>query len=240
MVLRKNNPGYFASWGWFMVRKRDNFIKLICVILFPAACLVIHTLLDCISPSSEETFADSYVIGYEQGARYGSWSSLDATDDLIFVVYTENGSCIDAYDNSGTFRFTLFFRDKSNGATTIRCDQNLLYVRAEGGTVYVFEEDRELACLSSEEAKNRGFSSTWFSHKDSKLETSGALIRRLDGEGNTIAAIPLPRKMTYGYVTGWMSKLIWLAIPVILIVRWLRENKRGIQNPGMEQTQNSR
>lgn len=210
------------------MRGKKKLFLLLAVLLFPFLCLGVHTLINRFLPDTEPEFTDSYAIGYEQGPRSISYTSVDATEDLIFFVYSGEGNLIDAYDNTGAFRFTLFFRDRENSGLSACCRDGLLYVRGNGGTIFAFDGDREVERMDAKEARERGVYVDLPSWRGkTNIAVRGNVICRLDDQGNTTMEVPLPGALSYDRSVKRRNGLLVLLIPVALVACWLCYKRAG-------------
>lgn len=99
------------------------------------------------------------------GQGNGNYSFWDATDSLVFFSYSEQTSQVDAYDYNGTYKYTISLAYRDRGSVSIRCQDNLLYIKSKYGNVFVFDEKEQINMFSSEDSKSNGYTETWFQQR---------------------------------------------------------------------------
>ena len=159
------------------------------------------------------------VVTYTEGTdSAGAISEYDATGDYIFFSYSERTAVVDAYDFDGNFAFRLHFENKENGALSIRCQDDLLYVSSKYDNVFVFDGDTLIRQMTYQEAREEGFKGSFFSERSKKVTQRWGRFYRLNEDGSLGSAIKLPHAVSvdyYKYVVPFvLIPVLWIGIAV--------------------------
>ena len=159
------------------------------------------------------------VVTYTEGTdSAGAISEYDATGDYIFFSYSERTAVVDAYDFDGNFAFRLHFENKENGALSIRCQDDLLYVSSKYHNVFVFDGDTLIRQMTYQEAREEGFKGSFFSERSKTVTQRWGRFYRLNEDGSLGSAIKLPVVVSvdyYKYVVPFvLIPVLWIGIAV--------------------------
>lgn len=141
---------------------------------------------------SEDT--QGFIVSYSQKnrARFGE---CDATSKYMFFSYGGGDTEIDVYDTSANFLYRLIFADSDNGVSSIRCDNDLLYLKLKNDSVFVLDGSTLIQKMSGLEAKNVGYTNEWFEGAKRSITVDSKYIYFLDTEGNHISQISKPENI---------------------------------------------
>ena len=125
---------------------------------------------------------------------------------------------MDAYDFDGNFAFRLRFENKENGALSIRCQDDLLYVSSKYHNVFVFDGDTLIRQMTYQEAREKGFKGSFFSERSKTVTQRWGRFYRLNEDGSLGSAIKLPVVVSvdyYKYVVPFvLIPVLWIGIAV--------------------------
>lgn len=178
------------------------------------------------SQRAEERNTELWFSTYEQGRRSGSFSSCDATTELIFFAYSEKTSLIDAYDNAGNFQFTLYFEDKPNGVLKIRCENELLYVSTKSNGIFVFDGSTEVQRMTHLEATESGYTNAWFDAIKTNLLIEDGYAYITDEFGDRQAQFKLSHTIRNGISYKILGKILMLILVSVIVVSLTLKDRR--------------
>lgn len=181
--------------------------------------------------ATEPTIQDEYVfiekpfVIYHIGDRQRS-SCFDATDSLVFFAYSEQHACVDAYTHDGVYQFTISLTYRDRGSVSIRCHDNLLYVQSKYGNVFIFDGDQLIDKITSENAKERGFTLSWFQERSIPIKIILNKIFRYSESGDIVSTISLPNDIF------WQVYMKYLVLIVVIMCMGFKymHRKRGLGN----------
>lgn len=166
--------------------------------------------------ATEPTIQDEYVftekpfVMYNIGDRQRS-SCFDATDSLVYFAYSEQYACVDAYTYDGVYQFTISLTYRDRGSVSIRCHDNLLYIQSRYGNVFIFDGDQLVDTIPSEDAKERGFTLSWFQERSTPIKIMFNKIYRYSETGDIVSTISLPT------VIFWQVYMKYLVLIVVIM-----------------------
>lgn len=154
---------------------------------------------------------NTWVICYQQGNRTSNFFQYDATDANLYFSYSKH-NCVDVYDRSGVFLYSIIFPERQNGGINVRCEDNRAYICSKDNVLYIFSGTGEEEQMDYDTAAEKGYDFFWFYNNKPQITVDGRWICWLDGTGSVIDRIPTPPtiKNTIPPPNGAMT-----AIPII-------------------------
>lgn len=105
------------------------------------------------SQYSQPSYGKSVVI--DSYVKFNNKPIAQIVDDgkNIYILADSHNGYVQVYNTSGDYRFTLSFaRQGLNGAFSIACKDDYLYVRDNGHNIYIFQSDQFVDYLEDEES----------------------------------------------------------------------------------------
>lgn len=131
-------------------------------------------------PKQETVLGEGWSITGVRGVRNSKVTMIEGTEELIYVTY-EKESCIDAYDLTGEFQYTIQLPDARNGLVAIDCRDGILIAESKNHVIYLFRGTELLECMDHDEATERKLNPVWGS-TDSDYRFTNTHVVRADGE----------------------------------------------------------
>ena len=163
-------------------RKMDK--KYIFLLLLLAVFLVVqitqpHDQIPAVSSGNAHVF-------YDQGRERNAITEVDATEDRIYVLFSQIG-VVETYDWNGVYQFSVavYCKPEGHGSCRIRCEGDRLYVQDQEDNVIVLEGDQILEKMESTEFPHPN---AWFHESDERVKQQGLQIT--DAEGHFIMDLP--------------------------------------------------
>lgn len=156
----------------------------------------------------------SPVVTTVQPIHSAGYSEVTATDQYFFFSYNQD-DCVDAYDNSGAYCFTILFPKASKGGFYLGSDGNKLFVTDKVHNCHVFEGSELMESVPSEKAREQGF--TWGNVQSRQAYTvtvTKERIEKVGADGIVAASAETP-----GFIRKFMPALtIPMIVPCVLMV----------------------
>ena len=144
---------------------------------------------EMVSEERQLANAENAIVSHNSEGK-GNYSFFDATDSYVYFSYSEQSAQVDAYNYLGEYQFTILLSYRENGSVTIRCHENRLYISSKYKNVFVFSDEQLLESYSEEEAKNKGYTSSWFQKRSIPIQMKFTRIHRQRETGTDAICIP--------------------------------------------------
>lgn len=207
-----------------------RIIRSLSILILLQMCIFICAVsVDALTQSNtnEPNAQDDYVltekpvISHSIGDRHNC-SEYDATDSLVFFAYSERLACVDAYTYEGDYQFTISLNYRDRGSISIRCHNNLLFIHSRYGNVFIYDGEKLIEQISSEDAKDRGFTISWFQKRSIPIKIVFLKIYRYSDAGNIISTISLPPSVFYQI---YVRYIVLISIIVYMIVTYMHRKR---------------
>lgn len=156
------------------------------------------------------------------GSRSDYFGWYDATDEFIYFAYTDD-NCVDVYDLTGTFQYTLYLPDSPNGAPMVYCQDGKTYIDCKGSTAFIFEGSNCIQKLTDGKEMEQNGDYAITKYRD--LSLSGITItkdyvRRYATDGTLMFEFPTPDAVRATINTSFWTRVppIWYLIVFMLLV----------------------
>lgn len=173
---------------------------------------------------------NTWAIGYENAIRKGSYSTPDATGDLLYLPYNSS-NCVNVYDHSGKFLYAIHFPYRQNGTISVRCSGNLALISNKDNITYVFEGNELVEQFDLDTARSRGYSELWFQQKKEFQSYEGDILSISDHNGNRLYSIQMPEFTPAPNPIRLILFLLALAIYIAALIPAAIEHFSAKANP---------
>ena len=159
-----------------MMKRIKNFrIPLVVVVMIVFSCF--STALSEYSYSQQQK-NEKYHITQVSPQGYGDdIKNCDATDEYIYIGCSDQ-ALIDVFYADGSYAFTLHFSRANNGGLKLCCRDGYLYVLTKYKNVFIFYGEELVEQITSEAAKQLGYTSSWFNSDERNLRWDGNNLYR--------------------------------------------------------------
>lgn len=176
-----------------MNQSRKRRIILMCAAVALFLLTMIRSYPDASdNPDQEMIRGENWSISGQRGERRELIHQCEGTSALIYFSYAHT-ACIDAYDHSGQYRFTISVPDAEKGILTIDCGEDLLYAKAATGDVFIFRGTELIESMDRQTAKARGYRISDLNNESGYAITRTHVVR-VEGEALT-ELFPLPEEI---------------------------------------------
>ena len=184
---------------------------LLLLVLVPVFCGIVRDRQEAETSVPEDRGVWSVL--EEQKTRHHDFRQCDTTSNRLYVAYSMY-SCVDVYDHSGTFLYTVQLPKRQNGAVGIRCEGEQVYIVDQDDMVYVFEDRTLIRKLSYDEASSEGYTWDWFHGKEPVVEVQRDRILWMDEQGNMVkqTGTPSALRRTIPQNDALMSISVWVVL----------------------------
>lgn len=164
---------------------------------------------------------EGWHISDRQSPRDHNFYHCCGTDDLVYFSYfSEN--CVDAYDYNGEFQYTIQFQNMTNGGVLMECRDDLLVVRVQDGTTYLFRGMECLKAMEPEEAREEGYW-LYINHLSSSFDVKGLSVVRVDGD-ETVELFRVPYEIEKNlplFTIEPGNAIVDCGILILFVAAWL-------------------
>ena len=117
------------------------------------------------------------VVFYEEMPSSQRIKKADATDEYVFFAYNTD-AVIAVYNWEGQYLYSLAFNKEANGAMSMNCENNLLYVSDYSGFEVVIDGKEIIDVYTPTESEH---SVAWFRQNSKTIYSNNGKIFSLDG-----------------------------------------------------------
>lgn len=141
------------------------------------------------NPNQQPIYGDGWGITGIRDSRPSLFREVKATDVLVFFGYSD--CIVDAYDYDGEFQFSILTRDSQNGAVSIWCVNDMLYLRPKTGDILIFRGTEFVGTITHEGAMEQGI----FQSETNVVTVNREYVYRMDETGNQTILFATPEEI---------------------------------------------